>query len=165
MTNDNNKSIIPIDAPEVAPQNIPFADSDDDLVASDGVSAAISNDPYESISEHLCLSKQLWKHKSGCLYWTDKFTCTWGNNQVQLILSGSPRSLQFRLVTLSLMPKNGPTNFDRSEFLKLLVKMRFIYWMLQNLPFRKKQNSANFCSYKTSNGRSFSLCTLKNLIY
>ncbi len=52
-------SIIPINAPERAPPNIPFVELDDAPVAPDSVSVADSHNSYNPDPENLLQSKQL----------------------------------------------------------------------------------------------------------
>ncbi len=64
----DDESIIPLNAPERAPSNIPFVESDDPPVASDDASVADSYSSNEPEFEHLHQSKQIWGCQSGRLH-------------------------------------------------------------------------------------------------
>ncbi len=60
--NVDDDSIIPINAVEGAPTNIPYVDLDDAPVAYDDASVANSCNSNEPDYEHLHQSKQIWEH-------------------------------------------------------------------------------------------------------
>ncbi len=84
QSNEDDEPIIPINAPEGEPPNIHFIALDDAPVVIDSASLADSYNRDEPDPEHLCQSTQIWECQSGCLQRTDKFTCTFGPNQIPI---------------------------------------------------------------------------------
>ncbi len=66
QAHEDDESIIPINATEGEPPNIPFVESNDDPVASNSASVVNSHNPNKP--DHLHKSNQIWEYQSGCLH-------------------------------------------------------------------------------------------------
>ncbi len=73
---EDNESIIPINAPEGSLPNKLYFDWDDACIASDNASVAESYNPDEPDFEHFCENKQIWECQCGHLHMVYKFTFT-----------------------------------------------------------------------------------------